>query len=83
VHDVIDKAPVADLLAGGQFSTNWQQWLGKEKLRPQFGRVSSFTDLARVVQAGHAAAVLPDLAAVDFDPKRFKHGKIAASACWP
>ena len=43
-----------------------------------FARVSSFTDLARVVQAGHAAAVLPDLAAVDFDPKRFQHQPIAA-----
>jgi len=79
VQDVIAKAPLADLLPGGQFSTNWQQWLSKEKLRPQvLARVSSFTDLARMVQAGHAAAVLPDLAAVDFDPKRFKHGKIAA-----
>jgi hypothetical protein len=41
-----------------------------------FARVSSFTDLARVVQAGHAAAVLPDLAAVDFDTKRFTHEPI-------
>jgi hypothetical protein len=29
-----------------------------------------------VVQAGHAAAVLPDLAAVDFDSKRFTHEPI-------
>jgi len=41
-------------------------------------RVSSFTDLTRVVHAGHAAAVLPDLAAVDFDPKKFKRVPIAA-----
>jgi hypothetical protein len=40
--------------------------------------ISSFTDLARAVQAGHAAAVLPEMAAVDFDPKKFKHEKIDA-----
>lgn len=79
VRDVIGKAPVADLLPGGQFPTRWQEWLAKEKLRPQvLARVSSFTDLARVVQAGHAAAVLPEMAAVDFDPKKFKWEKIDA-----
>jgi DNA-binding transcriptional LysR family regulator len=77
VQDVIRKAFVADLLPGGQFSTLWQEWLNKEKLRPRvLARVSSFTDLARVVQAGHAAAVLPQMAAVDFEPKRFKHKTI-------
>lgn len=78
-EDVIGKAPVADLLPGGQFPTRWQEWLTKEKLRPRvLARVSSFTDLARAVQAGHAAAVLPEMAAVDFDPKKFKHEKIDA-----
>jgi LysR family nitrogen assimilation transcriptional regulator len=78
-EDVIRKSPVADLLAGGQFSTRWQEWLSKEKLRPRvLARVSSFTDLARVVQAGQAAAVLPDMAAVDFDPKKFEHRPIAS-----
>jgi DNA-binding transcriptional LysR family regulator len=77
VQDVIGKAPVADLLPGGQFTTRWQEWLTKEKLRPRaLARVSSFTDLARVVQAGHAAAVLPEMAAVDLVPKKFKHEKI-------
>jgi len=41
-------------------------------------RFSSFTDLARVVQAGHAATVLPEMAEVDFDPKKFKREKIDA-----
>jgi len=36
------------------------------------------TDVARAVLAGHAAAVLPDLAAVDFDPKKFEHRPIPA-----
>ncbi len=77
VQDVIGKASVADLLPGGQFTTRWQEWLTKEKLRPRvLARVSSFTDLARAVQAGHAAAALPEMAAVDFDPKEFKHEKI-------
>ncbi len=41
-------------------------------------KVSSFTDVARAVLTGHAAAVLPDLAAVDFDPKKFEHRPIPA-----
>lgn len=77
--ELLAKAPVAELLPGGQFSQRWQQWLGEAKLRPQIAaRVSSFTDLARVVRNGHAAAVLPEMAAVDFDPKKFRHERIAA-----
>ena len=79
MEDVIRKSPVADLLPGGQFSTRRHEWLAKEELRPRvLARVSSFTDLARVVQAGQAAAVLPELASVDFDPKKFRHEPIAA-----
>jgi DNA-binding transcriptional LysR family regulator len=79
VQEIIRKAPVTDLLPGGQFPARWQEWLAKEKLAPRvLARVSSFTDVARAVQAGHAAAVLPEMAAVDFDPKKFKWEKIDA-----
>jgi DNA-binding transcriptional LysR family regulator len=78
-RDVLGKAPVGELLPGGQFPMRWQEWLRKEGLRPRvIARVSSFTDLARVVQAGHAAAVLPEMADVDFDPKKFRHEKVGA-----
>jgi DNA-binding transcriptional LysR family regulator len=78
-QDLLSKVPVAELLPGGQFTTRWQEWLMEKKLRPRvMARVSSFTDLARVVRAGHAAAVLPEMATVDFDPKQFKHAKIDA-----
>jgi DNA-binding transcriptional LysR family regulator len=77
--ELLDKAPVAELLPGGQFIDRWQHWLAMEKVRPQVvARVPSFTDLARVVQAGHAVAALPAMAAADFDPKQFKHANIAA-----
>jgi DNA-binding transcriptional LysR family regulator len=70
--DLIRKAPVAELLPGGQFTESWQQWLDGKRLVPEtFVRVSSFTDLVRIVRSGQAAAVLPDLAAVDFDTQRF------------
>lgn len=79
VEEILRKAPIVDLLPGGQLPTRWQEWLAKEGLRPRvLARVSSFTDVARAVQAGHAAAVLPDLAAVDFDPKRYAHLPISA-----
>jgi DNA-binding transcriptional LysR family regulator len=78
VEEIVRKAPMVDLLPGGQFPTRYREWWAKEGLRPRvLARVSSFTDLARAVQAGHAAAVLPDLAAVDFDPKKIKHLPIA------
>jgi DNA-binding transcriptional LysR family regulator len=79
VQEIVSKAPIADLLTGGQFPNRWQEWLNKEKIAPRvLARVSSFTDLVRIVQSGHAAAVLPDLAAVDFDPKKFPHLPIVA-----
>jgi DNA-binding transcriptional LysR family regulator len=78
-EEIIRKSPVAELQTGGQFAERWQQWLTEKNLNPQvFARVSSFTDLARIVRTGHAAAMLPELAAVDFDPKRFKHQAVAA-----
>jgi hypothetical protein len=36
----------------------------------------SFTDLARDLQADPAAAVLPVIAAVNFDPKKFEQAPI-------
>lgn len=74
-EQAIQKFPVAELQPGGQFAERWHLWLAAKKLTPQiFARVSSFTDLTRIVQTGHAVAVLPDLAAMDLDPKRF--------VCW-
>jgi DNA-binding transcriptional LysR family regulator len=78
-EELIAKAPAIELLPGGQFSTRWQAWLEKQKLHPKvIARVSSFTDAAKAVQAGHAAAILPDLAAVDFDNKKFQSRPIPA-----
>jgi DNA-binding transcriptional LysR family regulator len=78
-EELIAKAPVIELLRGGQFSTRWQAWLEKQKLHPKvIARVSSFTDAAKAVQAGHAAAMLPVLAAVDFDKKKFQSHPIPA-----
>ena len=79
VEEVIQSVPIAELLSGGQFMERWHQWLAKESLAPKvFARVSSFTDLAKVVQSGHAASALPDLAAVDFETKRFQYRAIPA-----
>jgi DNA-binding transcriptional LysR family regulator len=77
--ELLGNVAVAELLPGGQFVQRWQQWLGEAKLRPQVvARVPSFTDLACVVLHGHAAAVLPEMAAVDFHPKKFGQERIAA-----
>jgi DNA-binding transcriptional LysR family regulator len=79
VAAILRQAPVGELLPGGQFTARWRAWLDKQNLHPRIvARVSSFTDLVRAVQAGHAAAVLPDVAVVDFDPQKFKHQPIEA-----
>ncbi len=64
---------------GGIDVGHWHSWLAKERLVTKvFARVSSFTELTKIAQTGQAAAVLPDLARVDFDPKRFAHHSIPA-----
>jgi DNA-binding transcriptional LysR family regulator len=79
VEELLQKSPVAELQFGGQFAERWHHWLATKHLTPQvFARVSSFTDLARIVRTGHAAAVLPILAAVDFEPNRFEYRPVAA-----
>lgn len=79
VNEVLSNAPVGELLPGGQFAERWQQWLSNERVTPHvFVRVSSFIDLAKIVKTGDAAAVLPEFAAVDFDPKCYAHQPIPA-----
>lgn len=79
VEELLQKSPVAELQSGGQFAERWHHWLATKRLTPQvFARVSSFTDLARIVRTGHAAAVLPVLAAVDFEQNRFEYHPVAA-----
>ena len=79
IAELVQNAPIAELLPGGQFTERWHAWLAKEHLvNKVLARVSSFTELTKIVQTGQAAAVLPDLAAVDFDPKRYAHHSIPA-----
>jgi DNA-binding transcriptional LysR family regulator len=79
VVELVQNAPIAELLLGGQFAERWHSWLTKERLVTKvFARVSSFTELTKIAQTGQAAAVLPDLARVDFDPKRYAHHSIPA-----
>ncbi|MES2923883.1 MAG: LysR family transcriptional regulator substrate-binding protein [Verrucomicrobiota bacterium] len=74
VEELVRTVPTAELLPGGQFTERWHEWLAKKQIAPMMlARVSSFTELAKVVRNGSAAAVLPELALVEFDPKRFEH----------
>jgi DNA-binding transcriptional LysR family regulator len=79
VQEIVQSVPIAELLPGGQFTERWHSWLAKERVVPKvFTRVTSFIELAKIVQAGHAAAVLPDMAEVEFDPKRYAYRPIPA-----
>jgi DNA-binding transcriptional LysR family regulator len=74
IGELVQNVTVAELLPGGQFTERWHAWLAKERLvTKMFARVSSFVELTKIVQTGHAAAVLPLLAAVELDPKRYRH----------
>ncbi len=71
VDAVIKAHPMADLLPGGQFHEQWSGWLFSQSLRPKVeARVSSFTQLARLVRHAGLAAVLPENAVVEFDASR-------------
>jgi DNA-binding transcriptional LysR family regulator len=69
IAEIIRTTPMVELIPGGQFSTQWQQWLHDHALHPNIiARVSSFTDMVTAVKSGYAA-VLPELAALEFPQK--------------
>ena len=71
VEDVLRSVAVGELLPGGQYSTLWREWLEEEKIKPRVAvRMPSFVHLARMTRETGLAAVLPEIAAVDFDPKK-------------
>ena len=79
LQDIISTIPIVEILPGGQFTERWHVWLDQQQLRPRIiARVSSFTDAAKIVHAGHSAAVLPDLATVEFDAKKFDYHPLPA-----
>jgi DNA-binding transcriptional LysR family regulator len=67
VASLLATLPVAMLLPGGRFQTVLDEWLAAQEVLPNVvARVSSFLAAASLVDAGQAAAVLPDLAAAGF-----------------
>lgn len=77
VDSVIKAHPMADLLPGGQFHEQWSEWLSSQGLRPKVvARVSSFTQLARLVRHAGLAAVLPENAVVEFDVSRILSARL-------
>lgn len=70
--EVIENVPMVELYPGGQFSMRWQEWLWNAELRPRvLAKTTSFTELAKMVRTGQAAAVLPDLAREELAPPKF------------
>lgn len=70
VQDVLRTEPVGELLPGGQFSSRWREWLTTNKIAPRVAvRMPSFVHLARMVWQSGVAAVLPEIASVDLNPK--------------
>ena len=71
VEDVLRSVAVGELLPGGQYSNRWREWLEEAKIKPRVAvRMPSFVHLARMARETGLAAVLPEIAAVDFDPKK-------------
>jgi DNA-binding transcriptional LysR family regulator len=71
VESVLRGVPVGELLPGGQYSTHWRDWLAANGIKPLVAvRMSSFVHLARMTRESGVAAVLPQIAKVDFDEKK-------------
>ncbi|MCX6873962.1 MAG: LysR substrate-binding domain-containing protein, partial [Verrucomicrobia bacterium] len=71
VEDVLRTVAVGELLPGGQYSTRWREWLAARQIEPAVTvRMPSFVHLARMTREAGMAAVLPEIARVDFDDKK-------------
>jgi DNA-binding transcriptional LysR family regulator len=71
VEDVLRTVAVGELLPGGQYSTRWREWLATRDIEPRVAaRMPSFVHLARMTREAGVAAVLPEIAGVDFDAKK-------------
>lgn len=71
VAEVLGTVPVGELLPGGQYSARWREWLSANGIKPQVAvRMPSFVHLARMTRESGLAAVLPEIAKVDFDEKK-------------
>lgn len=71
VASVMGSADVAGLLPGGEFDNRLRGWLAAKKISPRVvARLPSFIHLARLVGGGNVAAVLPEIAKVEFEGKR-------------
>ncbi|MEI7912782.1 MAG: LysR family transcriptional regulator [Verrucomicrobiota bacterium] len=71
VEDVLRTEAVGELLPGGQYSTHWREWLAAKHIEPRVAvRMPSFVHLARMTRETGVAAVLPEIARVDFEEKK-------------
>jgi len=73
IESVFSKHSFGELLPGGQFSGSYSGLLAAKAWSPRVvTRVGSFQQLARLVREEGLAAVLPRIAAVEFDPAKIK-----------
>ena len=73
IEGVVARTRFAELLPGGSFHRSYQTFLADKGWKPQVvARAGSFLSLARLVDSGGLAAVLPLTAAVEFDASRIK-----------
>ncbi|MCF7675463.1 MAG: LysR family transcriptional regulator [Akkermansiaceae bacterium] len=71
VEDLLRTLPMGELLPGGQFCERLRGWLAEKQIVPKVvTRIPSFVHLARTVRETSLAAVLPEIARVDFDAKK-------------
>lgn len=72
IDEVFLRHPFGELMGGGQFHRGYQDFLQSKKWAPKVvTRVGSFLQLARLVRSQGIAAVLPDIAAGEFEASRF------------
>ncbi len=71
VEDVLHGAEMGGLFPGRQFHAQLEEWLAERNITPRIVvRMGSFVQLARLARISGLPCILPEIAAVDFDPRR-------------
>ncbi len=68
---VLRTLEMGGLLPGGEFQEKLEEWYSEQGIIPRIvARMPSFLQVARLTRISGLPAILPDIASVEFDPRR-------------
>jgi len=70
-EDLLHRLEIGGLLPGGEFQEKLAEWFNGNGITPRtVARLPSFLQLARLTRISGLPAVLPEIAAAEFDPRK-------------